>query len=60
MEKNSCAGIHPSKWERQNGPRPLGPASRLSQESDKEKQRLALDQKRKDMYKQKEDRRGKK
>ena len=42
-----------STWEKQNGPRPLGIASELSQASDREKQRLALDQKRKDMYKSK-------
>ena len=49
--KNGCNGMKESTWEKMNGPRPLGPASKESQASDKEKQRLALDQKRKDMYK---------
>lgn len=57
---NGPPGMKRSTWEEQNGPRPLGIASKMSQESDREKARLALDKKRKDMYKMKDDRRGKK
>lgn len=58
--KKGIPGMKLSTWEEQNGPRPLGIASKMSQESDREKARLALDRKRKDMYKPKQDAKGKK